>query len=106
MKLIWNECDRDHLAKTENFIFKLSYQDIGVMGYGKCYSLQIREIKSSSFEYLHKSFVIKDDGSRAVEKYSVDEKLWRNIFDIISRAEEILEANGFILEPLSSKKEG
>jgi len=104
MKLTWNNSDRDYIAKTKNFIFKLTYQDIGVMGYGKCYSLQVREIKSSSFEYLHKAFVTKDDGSIAIERYSVDKKLWVNLIDMLNRAESILEDNGFIFEQNGSKE--
>lgn len=95
MKLIWNKSDRNYIAKSENFVFRLLYQDIGVLGYGKCYGLQVRKTTESKYEYLRISFVISDDGYRAVENCSVDKKIWENRNDILNRAEELLEDNGF-----------
>lgn len=95
-KLNWKKSDRHYISRKDNFVFRLSYQNIGVYGIGKCYSLQVRQATEIEFKYIDYAFVISTDGYDCVNKYSVDKKLWNKIEEILCRAEIILEDNMYI----------
>jgi hypothetical protein len=95
-KLNWKKSDKHYVSKKDNFIFRLKYDDIGVYGSGKCYSLQVRQVTETDFKYISYAFVIRSDGYNCINKSSVDRKLWNNIEEILHRTEMILEDNMYI----------
>lgn len=94
--LQWKFCDKDYIATKGNFVFKLTYQEIGVYGMGKCYSLQVRRIDESEFKYLHHAFVVKSDGNATEDRHSVGGVLWKETSKILAKAEGILSDNMYL----------
>ena len=95
-QLSWKSTDKDYIAKSGDLVFRLKYQDIGVYGFGKCYSLQIRKISETEYKYLSYAFIIKSDGYEIELKKSVCNTLWSGIKEILLKTEEILSDNMYL----------
>ena len=68
--MIWRGSDNKYLARSidKGLVFRLNYQDLGVYGSGKCYTLQVRKQSDVEFTSLGYTFVIKDDGYNSKSK--------------------------------------
>lgn len=95
-KLSWKKCNNDYISSSGDFVFKLTYQDIGLYSSGKCYSLQTRKLDESKFEYLHYAFVVQTDGHHVEKRHGVGDKLWTDVDEIITETENILFDNLYI----------
>ena len=87
----WKQINFDWVFSSDDFVFRLHRQKIGIYGMGVAYVLQVRKRTETKFEHVGYSFWIKSDGGHeSYKENSVYGELWECIKAIQIKSIQIL----------------